>query len=123
MNEIKIDIPIKDLSPEGIHGYYHVVPQFEGEKDNSLARLNDNEYREFQLKTLINKTSSYSLDINFNLDPEQGNSYLLIPEEYDGKKLSKVKLYTSLGEFLFYKNKNNELSMITFDCKATSSNK
>ncbi|MCH7827852.1 MAG: hypothetical protein IIC75_07780 [Bacteroidetes bacterium] len=123
MEEIKFNIPIKDLAPEGIHGYYYMVPQFEGEEDNDIKKFKDNEYREFHLKALLNRTSSQSLDINFNLDPEQGNSYLMIPEEHEGKKILKLKLSTSHGEFLFHKNKQNELSMLTFDCKAISSKK
>lgn len=123
MDQDNLKIPLKDLAPEGTHSHLYIVPQFDDEKTNSEWKLKDNEYRDFHLIASLNKSTSYSLNVDFNLNADHGNSYLMIPEEHEGKKILNIKLYTPAGHFLFHRNKSNELSLISFDCKANNTTK
>ena len=104
------------FGPQGIETEYFIVPGFENDKVNDYEKLKDEETREFEISAIFSKNFITSSKIKASLTKEDGSSYILI---LDGKK---SELNSNFGKISFFKNKENELSLINFKCKTVSIN-
>lgn len=77
-------------------------------------RLSDQSERTFTVRARLSKHPEASETINSKVDPEDGGSYVLAPPGIE------CRIAASLGSFQILQNKRHELSVIVFECTATS---
>jgi hypothetical protein len=108
-------VPIESLGPAGMRGELHVLAIMENEQRKDQDRLQDNTTRNFKVEALLAKAPSATEKIKGDFGPEDGGSYLLLP---DGQAMSRVRC--TGGMFEFKKNSKNEQSLVAFECTANS---
>jgi len=109
------NIPVESLGPAGIKGELHVLALMENEQRQDHDRLCDKSERSFKVAILLSKASAAVESIKGDFGPEDGGSYLLLPEE-----AILLRVRCAEGMFEFNKNSQGENSMVQFECTATA---
>jgi hypothetical protein len=115
------DLPLSDwitvdkLGPPGVKGELHVLAMMENETRSDTERLHDNHHRPFKIAARLAKAPQPTGDIQGNFGPNDGSSYLQIPNDY---VMSRVRCPD--GMFEIKKNELGEQSLIEFECEANS---
>ena len=108
-------IPVEKLGPAGIRGDLVVVAIMANETRRDEDRLNDRTLRPFKVFARLGKTALVSEGVKGDFGPEDGESYLFLPDE---AVAGRVRLNGGMMEFK--KNAKGEKSLVDFECKATS---
>lgn len=109
------EVSIDKLGKPGVVSELIVVPALVDECLSDHERLTDTAKRKFELKALLGKHSIREGNISLVLDADEGDSFIVAP---DGSSSS--MLHSPLGMMVLHHNAKRELSLITFDCEATS---
>lgn len=108
-------IPVEQLGPAGVRGELVILSIMENETRRDADRLHDQTLRPFKVFARLGKTALVSNDVKGDFGPEDGGSYLHIP---DDAVLSRVRFDSAMMEIK--KNSRGEKSLVEFDCIATS---
>lgn len=110
-----LKIKPEKLAPPGVEGYLICLEKLRGDDRTDKEQLRDKDEREFEVKCALGKYFAVPEEIQCSIPNGYGESYLLMPKE---EKESVLK--TAQGEYHLFKNLNNEISMIAFNCRAHS---
>jgi hypothetical protein len=108
-------ISVDRLGPAGIRADLVIVAVMENESRRDVDRLHDTTPRPFKVVARLGKTALAADGINGDFDPEDGESYLSLPDE---AVASRVRLDGGMMEFK--KNAKAEKSLVEFTCTAIS---
>jgi len=113
--ENTFQIEIEKLAPPGIHGELIIINGFANDTRTDDARLKDNSEREFLVTGKLSRTVENPEGIKAAIPPEDGDSYLIMPEH-----VLHAKVQTLDGVFEFQKNARGELAQVRYTCLARS---
>lgn len=108
-------IPFEKLGPAGIRGTLVVLAVMENDTRRDEDRLYDKTPRPFKVLASLGKTHLVAEGLNGNLGPEDGGSYLRIPDNATINRVSSPE-----GDLEIVKNSRGEKSLVRFECTATS---
>lgn len=111
--EEQASIPIDELGRPGLPGQLVIVPIFKGSDETDESRLSDESERTFKIKAMLGKHPSSDTNISANIDADSGRSYVIASEN-----AAYTKLATAEGELFLHHNKNREISLVEYQCKA-----
>ena len=92
-----------------------LLDKFRDETHSDAERLHDHSMRDFIIIAKLSKSIETSNEIAASILPEDGDSFLKLPES-----VSLSKVYTSEGTFFCRKNKKNELAQVELHCRANT---
>lgn len=107
------EIPVEQLGPAGVKGELHILAIMPNESRNDQERLQDQSERQFKVAGRLSKAPPSAEGIKGDFGPEDGGSYLLLPDE---AVLGRVRC--AEGMFEFKKNRLGEKSLVEFECIA-----
>src|SRR4051794_27167537 len=108
-------IPVERLGPAGIRGELHFIAQFPGDSRSDASRIGNTSERHFKINGLLSKAPLPADRISVNFTANDGGSYLIMPES-----AVEVHVDSSWGKYIIKPNDAGELSLIEFECNATS---
>lgn len=111
----KTQIPVERLGPAGVRGELVIVTIMENETRRNEDRLSDSTPRPFKVFARLGKTALVADSIKGDFGPEDGESYLLLPNEV---MAGRARLNDGMVEFK--KNIKGEKSLVEFECIVTS---
>lgn len=108
-----MQIPVEKLGPAGIRADLVVLAIMKGETRSDEDRLRDSSKRPFKVVARLGKTALLADSIKGDFGPEDGASYLRLPQE---AVAGRVRFNNEMMEFK--KNVKGEISLVEFDCTA-----
>jgi hypothetical protein len=106
-------ISSEKLGPPGVRGELHILGKTADDHRSDESQLYDRTERTFTVVGRLAKAPADTEEIKGNFGPNEGSSYLLLPQEV---ALGRVRC--AQGMFEFNKNQAGEKSIVEFECTA-----